>query len=159
MSQHGVHQYATCLQCFSWHARTWSRAAWLCLCTSLRVSCFAGDSYSVTPTEVVPTVVLPPTPPPSAAKPSESKATDSKAETSKAASAQVTPAAAAAPAAPAAQAADTLISDYGFSKNLAPMAVEEFTGKYRWVHAVFGPDTMHLLKLRCVVWSTSIGLS
>jgi hypothetical protein len=119
------------LQLLYVHVHIKERTLLACLC----VSCFAGDSYSVIPTEVVTTVVLPPTPPPSAAKPSESKDSDAKAETSKAAPAQVTPAVAAAPAAPSAEAADTLISDYGFSKNLAPMAVEEFTGKYRWAPA------------------------
>lgn len=97
----------------------------------------AGDSYKATPTEVVPTVVLPPTPP-AAAPQAESKADSSKPATAAppAAAQPKAPSAAAAappPQATSEQAAESLISDYGFSKNLAPVAVEEFTGKYRYV--------------------------
>jgi hypothetical protein len=103
----------------------------LLFCTPLAT----GDSYKAIPTEVVPTVVLPPSPPTSAAK-TESQADSTKAAESAPAAAQkaASPAAAAEPQATKDKAAEASISDYGFSKTLAPVAVEEYTGKYRWVY-------------------------
>jgi hypothetical protein len=108
-------------------------------------SCPAGSSYKPVPTEVVPTVVLPPTPPTPAHTAEQSEPSSSKAAAlpslSKLQPAAPAAAAAAGPGASAEAAAEALISDYGFSKTLAPAAVEEYTGRYRyasWSDAVHG---------------------
>lgn len=110
--------------------------AWRMTCSAVTWLCAAGDSYKATPTEVTPTVVLPPTPPASAAKKesdthSPKAGSDAPAGGAAAQAKAQAPAAAAAPQPAADSAAEALISDYGFSKNLAPVAVEEYTGKYR----------------------------